>query len=323
MAISKESYIPFPPEGVDATDVALPGEELDYVIVITNTGQATLHNIVISDTIPYMTEYISGTAFCDICTSVDDTGSAIIAQADSLDPGETMTLAFAVVVREEARNYVEFIVNTVEAHSDEMGPVYATVSDILDTDGDGIPDYVEGFEDVDGDGEPNYLDLDSDNDNIEDLQEGVDDVDGDGIPNFIDFDSDGDGIPDEIEGVDDADGDGAPNFLDLDSDGDGIPDEIEGIDDADGDGAPNFLDLDSDGDGIPDAQEWSDGRNYGQDVDNDGIPNYLDLDSDGDGIPDAEEGTGDTDGDGIPDYLDPVNNITGGTFTVFLPVVFR
>lgn len=67
-----------------------------------------------------------------------------------------------------------------------------------DTDGDGIPDSIEG--------------------GIED------DADGDGIPNFMDLDSDGDGVLDSVEGSGDMDNDGILNFLDLDADGDGVLD---------------------------------------------------------------------------------------------------
>ncbi len=165
-----------------------------------------------------------------------------------------------------------------------------------DSDGDGIPDAVEGADDADGDGIPNYLDEDSDGDGIPDAVEGADDADGDGIPNFLDLDSDDDGIPDAVEGDGDADGDGIPDFLDTDSDGDGIPDSVEGSGDDDGDGIPNYLDLDSDGDGWPDSAE-GDG-----DADGDGIPNFLDTDSDGDGIPDAQDD--DLDGDGIPNSVE-------------------
>jgi len=56
----------------------------------------------------------------------------------------------------------------------------------LDSDGDGIPDFVEGMIDTDGDGIPNYLDLDSDGDGFTDASEGTGDDDGDGIPNYID-----------------------------------------------------------------------------------------------------------------------------------------
>ena len=68
-----------------------------------------------------------------------------------------------------------------------------------DSDGDGIPDSIEGNGDADGDGIPNRLDLDSDGDVISDAIEGVADIDGDGVSNFLDLDSDGDGYSDEVE----------------------------------------------------------------------------------------------------------------------------
>jgi hypothetical protein len=173
-------------------------------------------------------------------------------------------------------------------------------ADPVDSDGDGIPDQIEGDDsiDTDKDGTPDYLDLDSDNDGILDETEGSLDQDGDGLPNYRDLDSDADGIPDKVEGINDADGDGVPNYLDEDSDDDGIPDKVEGVNDPDKDGTPNYLDRDSDGDSILDVVEGS------QDSDGDGTPNFLDLDSDGDGLLDSYETSVDTDSDGIPDFLD-------------------
>lgn len=147
-------------------------------------------------------------------------------------------------------------------------------------------------------------DTDSDGDTIPDGIEGVTDSDGDGVPNYRDTDADGDGISDTEEVGEeprvptDTDSDGVPDYLDSGSDGDGISDTEEGTTDTDGDGAPNYIDTDSHGDGIPDSVEGT------ADTDGDGIPNYIDTDSDGDGILDSEEGTRDSDGDGIPDYLD-------------------
>jgi hypothetical protein len=190
---------------------------------------------------------------------------------------------------------------------------------IEDADGDGISDTDEGRAsnvDTDGDGIPDYLDEDSDNDGIPDYREAGDadlatppvDSDGDGIPDFRDLDSDNNGRPDDLDGIEDPDADGKGNYADLDDDGDGIPDVIElgptplQPVDTDGDGIPDFRDTDSDNDTIPDRIETAD------DFDNDGLGNYIDLDSDDDCIPDELEARGnppaDSDGDGRYDFLD-------------------
>ena len=54
----------------------------------------------------------------------------------------------------------------------------------VDTDGDGIADFIE---------------LDADDDGIPDSLEGNADTDGDGQPDYLDLDSDGDSIPDSVE----------------------------------------------------------------------------------------------------------------------------
>ena len=99
--------------------------------------------------------------------------------------------------------------------------------DPVDSDGDNIPDNVEGNIDPDNDGVPNYLDDDSDGDNIPDyIESGISnactdtlaDTDGDSIDDFIDTDSDNDGYPDKDEGYEDCDNDGIPNYIDNDDD---------------------------------------------------------------------------------------------------------
>jgi hypothetical protein len=202
-----------------------------------------------------------------------------------------------------------------------------------DSDGDGIGDLDEGFDgvltvvDTDGDGAPDYLDLDSDDDTLPDEIEAGDpllstppiDSDGDGTADFRDLDSDDNGMPDVREGSGDADGDRILDHADRDDDDDLVRDDAELGDriefprDVDDDGLPDFRDPDSDGDAILDGHEWR------PDTDGDGAPDPEDLDSDGDGIPDAvEAGDGelrtvpvDTDGDGVADFRDPDSDDDG------------
>ena len=155
--------------------------------------------------------------------------------------------------------------------------------------GDGISDSIEGTQDTNGDGVPDYLDTDSDYDGLSDTEEGVLDTDGDGIPDYLDRDCDGNGFEDRQEGRADIDGDGIPNFRDFDNNGNGVSDTEDG--EADWDRmafptlwtlistatafltppkatpirimtvSPNYLDLDSDGDGASDEDEWQLGGN--------------------------------------------------------------
>lgn len=102
---------------------------------------------------------------------------------------------------------------------------------LVDGDGDGTPDVGTGGGEVipdpeegGGEGGGGGIEppiIDTDGDTIPDSVEGVGDADGDTIPNYLDWDSDGDGIPDNMEaGPDpsnpiDTDGDGTPDYLDA------------------------------------------------------------------------------------------------------------
>ncbi|GAA4304327.1 hypothetical protein [Aestuariibaculum suncheonense] len=101
------------------------------------------------------------------------------------------------------------ITNDYEATSGSV-----TIRTVLtEDDNDGIPAELEDInangdltdDDTDGDGIPNYLDLDDDGDNIRTIDENPDpngdgnfddaqDTDGDGIPDYLDADDDGDGV---------------------------------------------------------------------------------------------------------------------------------
>ena len=132
----------------------------------------------------------------------------------------------------------------------------------LDSDGDGVPDYLDQC--------PN-------------TPTGVT-VDAKGCP----LDSDGDGVPDYLDkcpntpaGVP-VDATGCP----LDSDSDGVPDYLDKCPNTpagvkvDATGCP----LDSDGDGVPDYLDKCPNTPLGTQVDATGCPVFKD--SDGDGVPD-------------------------------------
>ncbi len=201
------------------------------------------------------------------------------------------------------------------------------VSDFLDldADNDGIHDVVENInEDPDGDGivgignpmvDENGLPLDE---NGSPITNGIPvDTNNDGIPDYVSHDSDGDGILDVIEGgFDDPDGDGIVGTGDpvVDENGlaiqDGAGNSISTTSmppDTDEDGMPDFQDIDSDNDSIADHNECPNGMPC-PDTDNDGVPNFLDPDSDDDGINDGYECPTlpcvDTDNDGDPDIFD-------------------
>jgi len=161
-------------------------------------------------------------------------------------------------------------------------------SEILDTDGDGIP---------------NYRDKDSDNDGLPDILENnryVFDESGNSN-NSLDYGTEYNIVtdPNHLEPgtgpgqqpLLDTDGDFIYNYMDIDSDGDGIGDWIEAWD----------SDIDTDGDGSISISEYNTAMtSFGNDdgfftsneytnTDNVDLPDIFDLDSDNDNIADRHE----------------------------------
>ena len=203
-----------------------------------------------------------------------------------------------------------------------------------DANNDGVDDAVNAL-DTDSDGIPDYLDIDSDNDGILDATEADTgtDTDVDGIDDLFDVDQTG-GVDGNADGIDDnaaatdTDSDGVPDYRDIDSDNDSIPDVLEAglVDDdldgqldageattttppdSDGDITPDYRDLDSsNNDGINDIDDAGNGS---FDSNGDGVVDDV-TDSDGDGVPDVIDGdpgsfglSNDDDGDGISNTLD-------------------
>lgn len=146
----------------------------------------------------------------------------------------------------------------------------------IDSDGNGLDDIYENGGglglipiDTDGDGLPDYLDSDSDNDGVPDAIEGHD-HDADGIPDvtFIGSDKDNDGLDDGYEGA---------TAIDTDVN-DEIDQPYDDLPNHDNDVESDYRDSDDDNDGIPTRDEDvnGDGDYTNDDSDSDGRPDYLD-----------------------------------------------
>jgi hypothetical protein len=132
--------------------------------------------------------------------------------------------------------------------------------------------YGSNDDDVVGDDDDTVDELDSDGDGIPDSVEGLDDFDGDGTPNNLDDDSDGDGVPDAVEGNQDQNGNGIPDFLEPGYLGGGSGDDDDDDDDStsdDDDTASDDDDTASDDDDDDDATPDDDDDDSTPDDDDD------------------------------------------------------
>ena len=187
----------------------------------------------------------------------------------------------------------------------------------VDANGNGMHDSAESNTviDSDGDGVPNYLDLDSDNDGIFDVDESGAGNSGNTIFKNEDGDIDGDGVGDGLD---------TDNFreTDVNSDGiieyftDGILDVYDYFNGASFTGSYGNINQGLTGAG------WKD---YLKDTDSDGIPDYIDTTSDGvsfdisntlyAGLDANNDGVIDnpieSDGDGLLDAFDTDNLVFG------------
>ncbi len=210
----------------------------------------------------------------------------------------------------------------------ELSAVYsgrrrAAVTDVVDTDGDGVPDDKDNCDtvdnkdqkDTDGDKKGDACDTDDDGDGDLDTKDNCPlaknpdqiDTDKDKKGDACDTDDDGDGVLDSKDvcplvadkSQQDTDKDKQGDACDDDDDGDGVKDAADNCPvvankdqaDSDGDGRGNACDGDDDGDGFPDATDnCPKVANKDQaDLDADQLGDACDDDRDGDGAPDAKD----------------------------------
>ncbi len=221
-----------------------PGQSGDIVVEVNNAGPSDAGSVDVVYELPVGVAFDTAAANPNGC--VVDGRTVTCNVAGPIADGTAVSVAIPVIVDEDLDSFVAIASGPVTLENSTVpdptpennATTAAPALDVGgDTDGDGIPDSVEGTNDTDGDGTPDYLDPDSDGDGIPDSMEGTLDNSGNAV---------------------DSDGDGAPDYLDLDSDGDGIPDAAEGLAngallDADGDGVPDYLDP-------TDAEPAPDGR---------------------------------------------------------------
>jgi hypothetical protein len=199
----------------------------------------------------------------------------------------------------------------------------ANIANVVDTDGDGVPDATDSCDtvdnpsqtDTDKDGKGDACDTDDDGDGVLDTKDNCPlaknadqkDTDKDGKGDVCDTDDDGDGVLDTKDNCPlvsnknqaDTDKDGMGDACDPDIDGDGIANAkdncpvVKNADqkDTDGDGKGDACDADDDQDGVPDATDnCKTLKNADQaDTDGDKIGDACDPDLDGDGVPNATD----------------------------------
>jgi 4-hydroxy-3-methylbut-2-enyl diphosphate reductase IspH len=218
----------------------------------------------------------------------------------------------------DGQTFIAARINALDVQGISFGvKVTSSYNPNIDSDGDGLPDYIEILAGTDP------YNADTDNDGLVDGNAGSEDLNADDIvdpgeTDPLNPDTDGDGIFDGTERgltapetsdtdlaavyfVPDADPSTTTDPTDADSDDDGIPD---GVEDANRNGQvdpgeTSPINVDSDGDGIQDGTELgytladvssdTDISVFVPDSDPSTTTDPINSDSDGDGITDGDE----------------------------------
>ena len=334
----------FSSSGKTVTDVnggaLVPGDELEYTVVATNTGNDTSVNTVMNDVLPTQVTYVAGSVAlvsptaAALTDTVDaDTGEYVAgtrtvtvrlgsgangANGGTIATGASVTVKFRVTLNANATGIInnQAVITAggalapaatptdypTDGNGTESGTPPTSIG--VDADSDGLPDATE----IAIGTNPN--DADSDDDGVLDGAEpspGVD-TDGDGLINALDPDSDNDGLFDGTElGL------GCSNAATNQAVHNCVPDADSGATKTDP------LNKDTDGGSVTDGSEDVNlnGRVDSGETDPtaghgaDDV-NAANADTDGDGLTNGLEATlgsnpndKDTDDDGVPDGQEP------------------
>ena len=79
-------------------DNADAGDKLNYCITITNTSQATAHNVIVLDKVPVGLTYVNGSLAATGATPNESQKPTLRADAAQLQPGQTITVTYMATV---------------------------------------------------------------------------------------------------------------------------------------------------------------------------------------------------------------------------------
>jgi len=87
-----------------STNIALPGEILDYTINVNNVGNYLADNILVTDNFPLHTEYVANSTYLNGILVSDVDGSSVLNNGldiGSLEPGDNSQISFSLKVSPE------------------------------------------------------------------------------------------------------------------------------------------------------------------------------------------------------------------------------
>jgi uncharacterized repeat protein (TIGR01451 family) len=116
----------------------VPGDRVVYTVLVTDTGQADGVGLVIRDKIPDDTTYVPNSAASNGTLVV---GNPIVASMDVLQPGQVLSLTFAIIVNPPPLD--PQIDNLAIVQAQNFDPPDPLLTLLVDSDGDGIPDIIE------------------------------------------------------------------------------------------------------------------------------------------------------------------------------------